>query len=164
MIIIFINYFDKNIYLGTILFGGRLRTNLNINFQQYGDPNYFVYSNFNDFGIGLVTCFHLMMVNNWLYTVDVICRVMGSFSYRFFFISFYLFAVVGGVNLIIAFIIDMFVNQMNAFNQEEKKKLDEIKINNPMNYSVKEIKSKMERSSKIFDQKKSFRTPLLKEI
>ena len=55
--------------LGTVLFGGYVKTNIPINFQQFGDPNYFVFVNFNDFAQGLYTCFHLLVVNNWLYTV-----------------------------------------------------------------------------------------------
>jgi len=55
--------------LGTVLFGGYLKTNIGINFSQFGDPNYFIYVNFNDFAQGLYTCFHLLVVNNWLYTV-----------------------------------------------------------------------------------------------
>ena len=56
--------------IGEVLFGGRLRTDLNINFSQYGDPSYYIYVNFNDFFMGLFTCFHLLIVNNWLYTVN----------------------------------------------------------------------------------------------
>ena len=60
--------------LGEKLFGGQLKTNLSINFSQYGDPAYYVYVNFNDFCNGIYTCFHLLIVNNWLYTVSI--RVM----------------------------------------------------------------------------------------
>ena len=55
--------------LGDVLFGGYLKTNVNINLVQYGDPQYYVYVNFNDFWMGLFTCFHLLVVNNWLFTV-----------------------------------------------------------------------------------------------
>src|SRR5690606_13444045 len=57
--------------LGEVIFGGYIRTDLNINFQLYGDPNYYVYVNFNDFFMGFFTCFHLLVVNNWLYTVSI---------------------------------------------------------------------------------------------
>jgi len=57
--------------LGTVLFGGYIKTNLDINFSQYGDPPYYVYVNFNDFAQGLYTCVHLLIVNNWLYTVKI---------------------------------------------------------------------------------------------
>jgi len=56
--------------LGENLFGGYLKTNININLSQYGDPQYYVYVNFNDFWMGLFTCFHLLIVNNWLFTVS----------------------------------------------------------------------------------------------
>ncbi len=58
--------------LGTVLFGGYIKTNLDINFSQYGDPPYYVYVNFNDFAQGLYTCVHLLIVNNWLYTVKIL--------------------------------------------------------------------------------------------
>ena len=55
--------------IGIELFGGYLRTNIIYDFQQYGDPNNYVYDNFNDFAMGMTACFHLTVVNNWLYTV-----------------------------------------------------------------------------------------------
>ena len=58
--------------VGELLFGGQLKTNLPVNFSQYGNPAYYVYVNFNDFCNGLFTCFHLLIVNNWLYTVSII--------------------------------------------------------------------------------------------
>jgi len=59
------------ITLGEYLFGGYIRQDLEINFQLYGDPNYYVHVNFNDFFMGFFTCFHLIIVNNWLFTVKV---------------------------------------------------------------------------------------------
>lgn len=54
---------------GEVMFGGHVKTNSPINFNQYGDPEYYVYENFNDFFMGLFACYHLLIVNNWLYTV-----------------------------------------------------------------------------------------------
>ena len=55
--------------IGIELFGGHLRTNIIYDFQQYGDPNDYIYDNFNDFAMGMTACFHLTVVNNWLITV-----------------------------------------------------------------------------------------------
>lgn len=57
--------------LGEVFFGGHLKTNTTINLNQYGDPAYYIYVNFNDFANGLYTCFHLLIVNNWLFTVNI---------------------------------------------------------------------------------------------
>jgi len=113
--------------LGDVLFGGYLKTNINLNLVQYGDPQYYVYVNFNDFWMGLFTCFHLLVVNNWLFTADVHCKILGNHLYRIYFVSFYIIAVTICLNIMIAFILDLFLTQISNKNE----KLNPRKISDP---------------------------------
>jgi len=49
-----------------------------------------------------------MIVNNWLDIVQVFVDVMGSNWVKWYFIFFYYFAVVVGINIVVAFSIDMY--------------------------------------------------------
>ena len=70
-------------------------------------PNIYVYNNFNDFATGLVTLFELLVVNNWWVIAEMYTDVTNKWS-RLFFASFYFWAVLIVVNLVVAFVIDMF--------------------------------------------------------
>jgi hypothetical protein len=56
----------------------------------------------------LVTLFALMVVNNWYEIVDMYVTVLSNVQVRWFFILFYYFGVLIGVNIIIGFAIDMY--------------------------------------------------------
>ena len=61
--------------LGELLFGGKITTQS----SQVYDPNIytlFYLMNFNDLGASYVTLFHIMIVNNWYVTVDMITFVV----------------------------------------------------------------------------------------
>ena len=64
--------------------------------------------NFNDFVSAFITLFALMIVNNWLDIVEVFVDVMGTNWVKWYFIFFYYFAVVVGINIVVAFSIDMY--------------------------------------------------------
>jgi len=49
-----------------------------------------------------------MIVNNWLDIVEVFVDVMGTNWVKWYFIFFYYFAVVVGINIVVAFSIDMY--------------------------------------------------------
>lgn len=64
--------------------------------------------NFNDFGASLVTLFHIMVVNNWYVTCNMYCYVMGNKWPRLYFILFWALTVLIMLNLVIAFIIEIY--------------------------------------------------------
>jgi hypothetical protein len=64
--------------------------------------------NFNDFFSSLNTLFALMVVNNWMVIVEMYVSIMGSANYRYFFCFFYYFATVMGINILVAFSLDMY--------------------------------------------------------
>ena len=49
-----------------------------------------------------------MIVNNWLDIVQVYVDVMGTNWVKWYFIGFYYFSVVVGINIVVAFSIDMY--------------------------------------------------------
>ena len=56
-----------------------------------------------------VTLFILIVVNNWYVIVQMCVDIKdGNLIYRYFFIIFYYFGVIIGLNIIIAFAIDMY--------------------------------------------------------
>lgn len=64
--------------------------------------------NFNDLGNGFVTLFALMVVNNWQDVSGVFVDITGTSNTLFFFVAFYYLSVVIGLNIVVAFAIDMF--------------------------------------------------------
>jgi two pore calcium channel protein len=69
----------------------------------------YIYNNFNDFPSGLVTLFELMVVNNWWVIAEMYVDVTSKWS-RLFFALFYFLAVLIVLNLLVAFVLDMFTS------------------------------------------------------
>jgi hypothetical protein len=65
--------------------------------------------NFNDLISCYITLFVLIVVNNW-YVIVAMCVDIksGATIYRYYFVIFYYFGVIIGLNIIIAFAIDMY--------------------------------------------------------
>ena len=84
------------------MFGGQIRRDLrNI-------PALYHLNNFNDFPSSMITLFSLMVVNNWMVTTDMYVVTMGSGYYRWFFGIYFLLTVVMGMNIIVAFALDVY--------------------------------------------------------
>lgn len=65
--------------------------------------------NFNDFPAALVTLFHIMVVNNWYVTANMYYYVMGNSTWPiFFFMLFWVMTVLIMLNLVIAFVLDIY--------------------------------------------------------
>ena len=65
--------------------------------------------NFNDLMSSIITLFVLIVVNNWYVIVAMCVDIKGGNTlYRYFFVVFYYFGVIIGLNIIIAFAIDMY--------------------------------------------------------
>ena len=74
----------------------------------------------------LITLFVLIVVNNW-YVIVAMCVDIkdGNTSVRYFFVVFYYFGVIIGLNIIIAFAIDMYaaVKRLEDQTEENRKYL-----------------------------------------
>ena len=95
---------------GMFLFGGKITKNNKKIQDNSSIPDNYHLLNFNDFPSAIMTMFPLMVVNNWMVIVDMYVSVYGesSISIRFFFYIFYYLAVIIGINITVAFIIDMY--------------------------------------------------------
>ena len=93
-----------------------------------------------------------MIVNNWYVVVQQFVDVLnGNTLYRIYFIIFYYFGVVIGLNIVVAFAIDMYaavrrLEQQRIVNQkylvalsQERKKDDEIEIESDTTEEVKQV-------------------------
>lgn len=67
--------------------------------------------NFNDLLSSMITLWALMIINNWYLIVDLCCAVKGyDNTYRLYFVLFYYFSAIIGMNLFIALVMDMYVS------------------------------------------------------
>ena len=74
-------------------------------------PDSYHLDNFNDLFSSLVTLFTLMVVNNWMVQVHMYVEIMdGNKYYRWFFVMFFYLSVVIGINIVVAFAIDMYTS------------------------------------------------------
>ena len=94
--------------LGIAVFGGRVAIDTPEIKNDEGVPDTYYLDNFNDMGASFVTLFALMVVNNWYINVKMYTDITGTKNVRFFFIIFYYLCVVIGLNIVIAFAIDMY--------------------------------------------------------
>jgi len=107
--------------LGMFLFGGKITLDSAAIDNDPSVPMDFVLMNFNDICSAFVTQFALVVVNNWYVTVNANTDVVSSNWYRLYFLVFYYFGVLVGVNILVSFAIDMYT---------AVSRLDEIKSNN----------------------------------
>jgi hypothetical protein len=81
--------------------------------------------NFNDFTSAFITLFALMIVNNWLDIVQVYVDVLGTNWVKWYFVFFYYFSVVVGINIVVAFSIDMY-DSVARLDEERSNLHDEL--------------------------------------
>jgi hypothetical protein len=74
----------------------------------------------------LVTLFALMVVNNWYEIADMYVTVTSNVQARWFFLCFYYFGVLIGVNIIIGFAIDMY-SAVTRIEQENNRIQEQVK-------------------------------------
>ena len=80
--------------LGVFCFGGLINTDSQraefalLQASSFGKANYYP-NNYNDLASGFVTCFELLIVNNWFILCDGIVAASGTKWSRAFFVAFY---------------------------------------------------------------------------
>jgi len=101
--------------IGMFFFGGKIKKNLPYPLVQGTNtvPATYHLDNFNDFISSMVTLFTLMVVNNWMVQVSQYIVVMSYDGVnenlvRLYFILFFQFSVVIGINLVVAYVLDMY--------------------------------------------------------
>ena len=115
--------------IGMALFGGQVtKTSPNI-VHDSSIPDNYVLVNFNDLLSGMVTLFILIVVNNWYVIVAMFVDIKnGNILYRAYFMIFYYFGVVIGLNIVIAFAIDMYSAVQRLDEQKEKNREQLVKM------------------------------------
>lgn len=109
--------------LGMLLFGGKVYKDSPFINNDPSIPNTYHLMNFNDLLSSFCTLFALMVVNNWMVVVKVYTNTMGSAWYEVFFGLFFYFSVVIGINIVVAFAIDMY-SSVERLDHERIKTLD----------------------------------------
>jgi len=150
------------------MFGGLIRESSPQLYRISDIPDNFSLMNFNDTISTFITLFSLIIVNNWYVIVDLCVSIKdGNVYYRYYFIIFYYFGVIIGLNIIIAFAIDMYssVERLDTQQQNNEKKLIQISekfdrkkikklrnsLRSSMSESVREIEDKAAAESFIID-------------
>ncbi|KAF0717242.1 Aste57867_2414 [Aphanomyces stellatus] len=106
--------------LGMQLFGGLISPDVMVSqfpSSPYTQANYTA-NNFNDVASGIVTLFELLVVNNWQVIVDGHVNVTSKYA-RWFFIAYYFVSVTLLFNLVIASILEAFVDEYQANGTEQ---------------------------------------------
>ena len=116
--------------LGMLLFGGKISFQTEEILNNDSTPNNWALNNFNDFFSGYVTLFGLVIVNNWMVTADMYVNIAETKWVLLYFVSFYVIAVLVGLNIIVCFAIDMYASIRRLDNEQSahEKKLHELAI------------------------------------
>jgi Ion transport protein len=94
--------------LGSALWGGRINFYTEEIRNNDSTPYNWGLNNFNDFISSFITLFSLMVVNNWMLTAEMYVNISETRLVLIFFVTFYLFAVLIGLNVVVCFAIDMY--------------------------------------------------------
>ena len=105
---------------GMLIFGGLITSDSREILHDQSVPNNYYLINFNDLMSSYITLFILIVVNNW-YVIVAMCVDIkgGNLWVRYFFVIFYYFGVIIGLNIIIAFAIDMYSAVQRLEEQKE---------------------------------------------
>lgn len=104
---------------GILFFGGEVNYQNIAILNNDSTPDIYIYVNFNDLANGLLTLFELMVINNWMIITQVYVNITGTYTILYFFIVFYYLCVVIGLNIVIAFSIDMY-NSIERLDNQNK--------------------------------------------
>lgn len=109
LIVVMMTIFYVFAQFGMIIFGGDIREDSTEIIHDSSIPDNYYLMNFNDLMSSLITLFVLIVVNNWYVIVAMCVDIKGGNNLvRYFFVIFYYFGVIIGLNIIIAFAIDMY--------------------------------------------------------
>lgn len=98
--------------LGVQLFGGLVNDYNEILETTDMYENDYLVHNFNDYPTGMVTLFELLVMGNWQIWLESYVTLTGTWWTSLYFISFYAFAILFLLNLVIAFVLEAFFAEM----------------------------------------------------
>jgi len=94
--------------IGMNLFGGYVKKGSEVFDNNPDIASNWWQVNFNDFFSAIITLWTLMVVNNWMITMKMFTKAMDSNWYRIYFYVFFYLSSVIGMNLVVAYILDMY--------------------------------------------------------
>ncbi|MCO5597029.1 hypothetical protein L7F22_051102 [Adiantum nelumboides] len=98
--------------IGVQLYGGLVNDyNETLETTDMYENDYLVH-NFNDFPTGMVTLFELLVMGNWQIWLESYVTLTGTWWTSVYFLSFYVFAILFLLNLVIAFVLEAFFAEM----------------------------------------------------
>ncbi|CDW71336.1 two-pore calcium channel [Stylonychia lemnae] len=112
--------------LGMLMFGGKVRTDSPQIRNNDSTPDLYSLNNFNDMISSYVTLFELMVVNNWYISTEMYVNISGGNNFvLLYFVTFYNWGVLVGLNIIVAFAIDMYgaVERLDKQKSKHEEKL-----------------------------------------
>jgi len=123
LLVLFMLFFVFSI-IGDQLFGGKVSIYSLEIFRDQSIPDNYVELNFNDLGSSFVTLFTLMVVNNWFIIVQMYSNIASHMFTRLFFVCFYFCSVMVMLNIVVAFVIDMYssVQSLHTDTQNDEKR------------------------------------------
>jgi Ion transport protein. len=110
-------------WIGMHFFGGLITRDPNnptsylLEGTDFADAFYWA-NNFNDMLSGANVCFNLLVINNWNEMESGIVAVAQTKLSRYFFLTFYIMGVMIVNNLVIALVIDYFLDEFESDNEE----------------------------------------------
>ena len=112
--------------VGMFFFGGRITRETEEIRNNDATPDRYTLNNFNDLPSAFVTLFELMVVNNWFINVELYMSITNYNQWLYlYFCSFYNWGVLVGLNIIVAFAIDMYgaIERLDKQKSEHESKL-----------------------------------------
>ena len=131
-----------------IIFGGEITSDSSAIVHDQSIPDNYYLMNFNDLMSSLITLFVLIVVNNW-YVIVAMCIDIkgGNTAVRYFFVVFYYFGVIIGLNIIIAFAIDMYAAVIRLEEQKESNRQYLVDLANKIKKEKRKEKIKQSKST-----------------
>ena len=113
--------------IGIEIFGGKINSKV---FQELFDLNEdteiggdYIWLNFNDYASGLITLFSMMLFNNWQFIWDQFnFTIDDRATTNMFFLSFMVMATYVLINILMAFVIDVYTSIEDAQQQEHEER------------------------------------------
>lgn len=113
--------------LGVFCFGGLVNTDPQrgeyerLQASSFGEADYYP-NNFNDLASGFVTCFELLIVNNWMVLCEGYVAACQTGWARAFFVAFYAESVLIILNVAVAFCVEAFLTYMGDAAENAKER------------------------------------------
>ena len=104
--------------VGMALWSGKITMNTEEIRNNDSTPDNWALNNFNDMANSYLVLFELIIVNNWMITTQMYVNISGTRWVLLYFVSFYIIAVLVGMNILVCFAIDMYASIRRLDNEQ----------------------------------------------